>query len=376
MADITDNQAIFGDIVGTTVSLNGADVTASVSLEGRSGAGMFLAAGTLEATIDPEVSYDGGSTWTPSSFIFPLVGYAEDDIVVTDPNSATAGSILVFAGVTDVRVRVSSYTSGSADCTLRATVAESTPNVWRGNPGGDGVSNTGAWPAYNGHFGGPVFTFPLQFNGSTWDRARGDSTDGLLVNLGSNNDVSVSGTVTVDLGANNDVTATGNVAHDAADSGNPLKIGYKALAHGSNPTAVAAADRTDSYANRHGVPWVIGGHPNVVTIRANYTAAQTNAAIVTVGSGNVIVVTRCSVTVDNACSVDVQVRIGFAAATTPTTTGVVLSHPGIAAGSGVIEGSGAGILGVGGDGEDLRITSEVPTGGSIDVVVSYYTCES
>ena len=120
----------------------------------------------------------------------------------------------------------------------------------------------------------------------------------------------------------------------------------------------------------------MGGHPNIVTVRANYTTAQTNAAVVTVAGGSKIVVTRLTVTADNANTVDVQARIGFAAATTPTTTGVVLSHPGIAAGSGVVEGSGAGILGIGGDGEDLRITSEVPTTGSIDVVVSYYTIES
>ena len=53
-----------------------------------------------------------------------------------------------------------------------------------------------------------------------------------------------------------------------------------------------------------------------------------------------------------------------------------MSHPGIAAGSGVVEGNGSGILGVGADGEDLRITSEVPTTGSLRVVVSYYTVES
>lgn len=168
----------------------------------------------------------------------------------------------------------------------------------------------------------------------------------------------------------------GNVAHDGIDSGNPLKIGFKAVAHGANPTAVAAADRTDAYANRHGVQFVIGGHPNVVTIRANYTAAQTDTAIVTISTGLKIVVTRCSVTCDNANTVDVAARIGFGTANTPTTTGVILSHPGIAPGSGVIEGSGGGMLGVGADNEDLRITSEVPTSGSIDVVVSYYTIES
>ena len=67
---------------------------------------------------------------------------------------------------------------------------------------------------------------------------------------------------------------------------------------------------------------------------------------------------------------------GFGATTTPTTTGVILSHPGIAKGGGVVEGDGSGILGVGADGEDLRMTSEVPTTGSIDVVVSYHTIES
>lgn len=51
-------------------------------------------------------------------------------------------------------------------------------------------------------------SFGYVFDGTTWDRARGDSTNGMLVNLGANNDVTVTGTVTVDLGANNDVTVT------------------------------------------------------------------------------------------------------------------------------------------------------------------------
>lgn len=170
--------------------------------------------------------------------------------------------------------------------------------------------------------------------------------------------------------------ATGDAPHDDADTGNPVKIGYKAVAHGANPTAVAAGDRTNAYANRHGIPFMIGGHPNIITLRTNYTSAQTNAALVTVSAGTKIVVTRCSVLADNANTVDVAVRIGFATATTPTGAGTVLSHPGISRGSGVVEGNGAGILGIGADDEDLRITSEVPTGGSIDVMVSYYTIES
>ena len=168
----------------------------------------------------------------------------------------------------------------------------------------------------------------------------------------------------------------GDVAHDGADAGNPVKLGAKAIAHGTNPTAVAADDRTNLYANRAGVLFAIGGHPNIVTLEAEYTSAQTNAAIVTVAGGLKIVVTQIMAVCDKANTVDVGVRIGFAATTTPTTTGVVLTHPGIAAGSGVSRGDGSGILGVGADGEDLRITSEAPTTGALRVLVSYYTIES
>lgn len=174
------------------------------------------------------------------------------------------------------------------------------------------------------------------------------------------------------------VQVIGNRAHDDVDAGGPVKLGAKAIAFGANPTAVAAADRTDLYANRAGVPFVLGGHPNIVTIEAEYTAAQTNTAIVTVSSGLKIVVTAITAIVSAATTVTVGLRVGFAATTTPTTTGVVLTHPGILAlsGSGIGEGHGGGIIGVGADGEDLRITSDVPTTGALRVRVSYFTIES
>lgn len=172
------------------------------------------------------------------------------------------------------------------------------------------------------------------------------------------------------------ISAGYNVAHDAVDSGNPVKFGYKAIAHGANPTAVAANDRTQSYANRHGIPWVIGGHPNIITTRASATGAQTNASIITVGAGTKIVITRITFSTNKATSVNVSVIIGFGATTTPTGVGVVLSHSGMGAGESMLEGSGAGILGIGGGGEDLRLTSSVATDGNIEVVVSYYLIES
>jgi hypothetical protein len=200
---------------------------------------------------------------------------------------------------------------------------------------------------------------------------------------GTNNigDVDVLSLPSIPTGSNNIGTVDGSniegdVAHDGVNSGNPVQIGREAIAHGSNPTAVAAGNRTKLYANRAGIPFFIGGHPNIITLEATYTAAQTDAAIVTVGSGTKIVVTQIQFTCDADNTVVVNFRIGFGAANTPTTTGVVLTHGGLVPGSGISRGDGNGILGIGADGEDLRITCSVPTGGEVRVLVSYYTIES
>lgn len=186
------------------------------------------------------------------------------------------------------------------------------------------------------------------------------------------------GTTDTNVSATGELFIGGAIAHDAADSGNPVKIGARAVAHGTNPTAVAVTDRTDLYANRAGIPFYIGGHPNIVTSRVTYTAAQTDIAIGpgTVAGGLKVVVTQIQITVSNATTATPSVIVGFGTANTPTGTGVVISHPGIPGGGGISRGDGSGILGVGADGEELRITISVPTGGTLDCVVSYFTIES
>lgn len=119
----------------------------------------------------------------------------------------------------------------------------------------------------------------------------------------------------------------------------------------------------------------------VITKEFTFTdadGAQTNTALVTVSAGTAIVVTACDAVVGNDCTVDVGVRIGFAAATltaraTTGITGIVLSGTAFAAGSGIVKGSGAGKIGEGADGEDLRISSDDPVGGDLTVTVTYYT---
>ncbi len=182
----------------------------------------------------------------------------------------------------------------------------------------------------------------------------------------------------------NSAGVAGTVAHDGADSGNPLKVGYKAVDHGANPTAVAAADRTDAYANRHGVPFVLGGHPNIIA-RSNLITdgdgAQTNASLAgTISSGTKVVITRLSIYCDNSNSGDVAVKVGFAAAT--LTSSALAGANGIIfegsfdGGAGIEIGDGSGIIAIGGDGEELRLTCGDPVAGNLTISYSYFTIES
>src|SRR5688572_5726654 len=114
------------DTVGSTVAMNALNVSASVAMAGQKTAIFFLASGTLAATLTPEASFDGGTTWVTSQFVHPTTGAVSLTSVHTNPNSATTLGILTPAGATHVRVRVSAYTSGTANGTLRAITAPMT----------------------------------------------------------------------------------------------------------------------------------------------------------------------------------------------------------------------------------------------------------
>lgn len=192
-------------------------------------------------------------------------------------------------------------------------------------------------------------------------------------------------TIDQSTASNLNAQVVGSIAHDSADSGNPVKVGAKAIAHGTNPTAVTAADRTDIYANRHGILWTIGGHPNVITrsvLITDANGAQTDASIAgAIGSGTKVAVTEVIVTVDASTTNPTAVRLGFGTANVPTQSssgvaGMILDHPGIAPGSGMVRGNGSAVIAIGADDEELRLTCEDPTGGNLTVTFSYFTIES
>jgi hypothetical protein len=90
-----------------------------------------------------------------------------------------------------------------------------------------------------------------------------------------------------------------------------------------------------------------------------------------------IYVTRFEAMCDNANTVAVSVRVGFGTVSVPAASatgvsGMIGSHPGIAAGSGFISGNGAGIIAVGGAGEEPRLTSSAATSGNLHALISYF----
>jgi hypothetical protein len=111
------------DATGTG-ALGALNAAVQVTTAGLSSVGFQLAAGTLVGTIIPEVSYDGGTTWVSTFMSDPTTDAKSSSVVFGASNTATARSIVGVAGSGLTRIRVSAYTSGTANITLRASMMD------------------------------------------------------------------------------------------------------------------------------------------------------------------------------------------------------------------------------------------------------------
>lgn len=140
----------------------------------------------------------------------------------------------------------------------------------------------------------------------------------------------------VDIGDVDVVSLTGSaIAHDAADSGNPHKIGFKATTSLSGLTLVANGDRTDALGGVDGVQ-IIRPHCNledIVTGQAAITDGSSTSVIAAQGAGVKTYITSVIIANTSATAVTVDLRDGTAGsvkATLPVpanTSGVVCNLP-------------------------------------------------
>lgn len=146
---------------------------------------------------------------------------------------------------------------------------------------------------------------------------QGTVADGLLVNLGSNNDVALSATDNAvldsidvssassasslsilddwDNTASDGASVSGDVAHDGVDAGEPVKIGFKAYSpDGTTPgTAVAELDRTNAKGDLDGRLFTNDEHPRWGSYHVDGSSALTDATVVAdPGDGFQVVITN------------------------------------------------------------------------------------
>lgn len=229
-------------------------VTTVTSITNSVGAALVDSSGVQYSGSNP-VPVGGMITGVTNSIAATVLngdGTTRDSWLVSDITNSIKSALIDSSGV---------QYSGSNPVPAIITHGGNTASV--DTAGGDDESNTSNRLNVRSHIS--------WYDGTTWDRARGDSTNGLLVNLGGNNDVTVTGSLTavtsitnsvaaaiVDStgvqysganqfpvtinGATNSILATGTTLHDAADDGDaPLKVGGVAVT--ANPTAVSGGDR-------------------------------------------------------------------------------------------------------------------------------------
>jgi len=125
-----------------------------------------------------------------------------------------------------------------------------------------------------------------------------DSTGVLTVDDGGGA-LTVDGTVTAS-------NTAGDIADDAADSGNPVKIGGVAVeTDGTDPTSVTAeGDRAEARTDRNRRLLVNTAHPNLWSNNNNYGAAQTDTQIQAApGAGLSLYITDILMSAEGACNI-------------------------------------------------------------------------
>lgn len=110
---------------------------------------------------------------------------------------------------------------------------------------------------------GTVGVAPVVYNGSTWDRARGNTTGAFV---------------------------QGHLAHDAVDAGNPIKVGGKA--NDSAPTQVANADRVDGWFDRRGALFTRLTDSAGAAIATGVQYIEDSAITANLGQGTLVVARR------------------------------------------------------------------------------------
>ncbi|HLM99549.1 MAG TPA: hypothetical protein VK335_09725 [Bryobacteraceae bacterium] len=117
------------DAAPASQSITALNGTAQVALTGQRGAGVTLS-GTWTATVVPELSFDGGTTWVATFFEIPNTAQYVTSVAANGPYV-----MVCAAGASHARVRASAFTSGTIAALLRGSQVNSLPTLYAGPAG-------------------------------------------------------------------------------------------------------------------------------------------------------------------------------------------------------------------------------------------------
>jgi hypothetical protein len=130
------------DTTVATTALGALNAAVSIPVTGLTSVGFQISAGTLIGTIVPEISMDGGTTWFASTFYDFTTAATLSNVVFSSVNTLKMYSVIILGGTSNARVRVSAYTSGTANSVMRVTAGLTTTITPSGAGGGFGAFGT------------------------------------------------------------------------------------------------------------------------------------------------------------------------------------------------------------------------------------------
>lgn len=110
------------DTSTATTALGALAANVQISMAGLNSVGFQIDAGTLIGTIVAEASVNNGTSWVIVPFYDPANASVLTSITFSVANTLRILSIIPIGGASHVRVRVSAYTSGTANSLLRASL--------------------------------------------------------------------------------------------------------------------------------------------------------------------------------------------------------------------------------------------------------------
>lgn len=265
--DVSGNSSASANVIGTqTLNVLNEELTINVP-DGYNSVTAILTPSASNLTLSfLEGSVASGAFNAGMQGFNFITGIWVSLVVLTGGSTRTIISFPVASGK-PFSVVVAAYTSGSVDVELIAsnTLALGTPLtnlelravslvVNTELPTAAALADNTANPTVPA-----VGSFGMAWDGALWDKVKGDSTDGLLVNLGANNDVVVTSPTTLHVtnvgAANAAVTAT----LPAAGIGLFHYITNITLQRASTAALAGTAVLTHTSANLPGNPnWSVG----------------------------------------------------------------------------------------------------------------------